>query len=145
MILAFKVDIFLTRTLSGLVPADEEAKQAVKRWKLGETLKCSVRKPRDYHNHKHYFALLHTVFDNQERYTNFVMFRKAVELAAGHIDELITLDGEIHYEVRSVDYSSLDEMEFSDLFGRVMRVCVENFLQGVDEDQLRQEVERYAA
>lgn len=139
------MDIYLQRTLAGLVPADEEAKQAFKRWKLGETLRCSVRKPRCYKNHKHYFALLSTVFENQERYTNFHMFRKAVELAAGHVDEIITVDGEIHFEIKSIDYSSMDELEFGDLFARVMRVCVENFLQGVDVDELRCQVERYAA
>lgn len=139
------MDIFLTKTLTGLVASDEEAKQALRRWKVGETLKCSVKKPRCYTNHKRYFGLLSTVFDNQERYTNFHMFRKAVELAAGHVDQIITLDGEVHLEVRSIDYSSLDELEFNDLFVRVMRVCVDNFLQGVDVEQLRYEVERFAA
>jgi hypothetical protein len=139
------MDIYLTKTLNGFQPADEQAKQAVKRWKLGETLKCSVKKPRDYTNHKRYFALLNLTYENQERYTNFHMFRKAVELAAGHVDEIITLDGEVHYEVRSIDYSTLDEFQFDELFGRVMRVCVDNFLQGVEAEQLRYEVERFAA
>lgn len=137
--------IFLTKTLSGLVGADDEAKEALKRWKVGETLACEVKKPRNYHNHKHYFALLHTVFENQERYSVFVNFRKAVELAAGHTEEWIDLDGVVHIEVKSVDYATLDEMEFMDLFGRVMRVCVDNFLRGVDEEELRVQVERYAA
>jgi len=138
------VDIYLTRTLSGLAPADEEAKQAIRRWKIGETLRCVITKPRCYTNHKKFFALLHLVFENQERYTDFVIFRKVVEIAAGHVDEFITLDGEVHYEVKSIDYSSLDEFEFDDLFGRCMRVCVEHFLQGIEVDQLRIEVERHA-
>jgi len=139
------MDIFLKKTLTGLAGADEEAMQVMKRWKVGEVLRCKVTKPRDYTNHKKYFALLNMVFENQERYTNFPMFRKAVELAAGHVDEIITLDGEVHFEIRSIDYSTLDEFEFDNLFGRVMRVCVENFLEGVDERDLRYEVERYAA
>jgi hypothetical protein len=43
-------EIYLTKTLNGFVPADEQAKQAVKRWKIGETLRCDVKKPRDYRN-----------------------------------------------------------------------------------------------
>lgn len=139
------MDIYLTKTLQGFVPADEQAKQAVKRWKIGETLRCTVKKPRDYTNHKRYFALLNLTYENQERYTSFHMFRKAVELAAGHVDEIITLDGEVHFEVRSIDYSTLDEFQFDELFGRVMRVCVDHFLQGVETEQLRYEVERFAA
>lgn len=138
------MDIFLTRTLAGLVPADAEAKEAVKRWKIGETLKCSVRKPRDYRNHKRYFALLNLTFENQEKYTSFEHFRKAVQIAAGHVDELITLDGEITLMPKSIAYDALDEMEFSKVFGETMTVCAK-ILGDLDLDDLRIEVERYAA
>ena len=138
------MDIFLTRTLAGLVPADEAAKQAVRRWKMGETLKCSVRKPRCYTNHKKYFALLSLTFENQDKYTSFEHFRKAVQIAAGHVDELITLDGEITLMPKSIAYDALDEMEFSKVFGETMTVCAK-ILGDLDLDDLRLEVERYAA
>mgnify|MGYP001611720873 CR=1 FL=1 len=138
------MDIFLTRTLAGLVPADEAAKQAVRRWKMGETLKCSVRKPRDYKNHRRYFGLLNLTFANQDKYTSFEHFRKAVQIAAGHVDELITLDGEITFMPKSIAYDALDEMEFSKVFGETMTVCAK-ILCDLDLDELRVEVERYAA
>lgn len=138
------MDIFLTRTLAGLVPTDEAAKQAVRRWKMGETLKCSVRKPRDYTNHKRYFALLNLTFANQEKYLSFEHFRKAVQIAAGHVDELITLDGEITFLPKSIAYDALDEMEFSKVFAETMTVCAK-ILGDLDLDELRIEVERYAA
>lgn len=138
------MDIFLTKTLSGLSPSDEEAKQAVRRWKVGETLKCSVKKPRDYKNHKRYFALLNLTFENQDRYTSFEHFRKAVQLAAGHVDELITIEGEVVFLPKSIAYDSLDEMEFCRVFGEAMTVCAK-ILGDLDLDELRVEVERYAA
>ncbi len=138
------MDIFLTRTLNGLAPADEEAKQAVKRWKIGETVKCSVRKPRSYKHHKHYFALLNLTFENQERYTSFEHFRKAVQIAAGHVDELITIDGEVIFLPKSIAYDTLDELEFAKVFGEAMKVCA-TILGDLDLDELRVEVERYAA
>lgn len=138
------MDIFLTRTLAGLVPADEAAKQAVRRWKIGETLKCSVRKPRDYKNHRRYFGLLNLTFANQDKYTSFEHFRKAVQIAAGHVDELITLDGEITFIPKSIAYDALDEMEFSKVFAETMTVCAK-ILGDLDLDELRIEVERYAA
>jgi hypothetical protein len=138
------MDIFLTRTLSGLAPADEEAKQAIRRWRIGETLKCSVRKPRDYTNHKRYFALLNLTFENQEKYSSFEHFRKAVQIAAGHVDELITLEGEIVFIPKSIAYDALDEMEFCKVFGETMTVCAK-ILGDMDLDILQQEVLRYAA
>lgn len=138
------MDIFLTRSISGLVPADEEAKQAVKRWKLGETLKCSVKKPRSYTNHKRYFALLTLTFENQDRYLSFEHFRKAVQIAAGHVDELITLEGEVTFIPKSIAYDSLDEMEFSKVFGETMTVCAK-ILGNLELRELENEVSRYAA
>src|SRR3954462_9919914 len=117
------MDIYLIRTLNGLASADEEAKQAIKRWKIGETLKCKVSKPRCYRNHKHYFALLNITFENQEKYTSFEHFRKAVQIAAGHVDELITLEGEVVLIPKSIAYDSLDEMEFGKVFAETMTVC----------------------
>lgn len=138
------MDIFLTRILRGLDGSDEEAKQALRRWPIGTTLKCSVRKPRDYTNHKRYFALLNLTFENQERYTSFEHFRKAVQIAAGHVDELITLDGEIVMLPKSIAYDALDEMEFCKVFAETMTVCAK-ILGDLDLDELRIEVERYAA
>lgn len=138
------MDIFLTRTLAGLIPSDEQGKQAFKRWKIGETLKCSVKKPRCYKNHKHYFALLNLTFENQDKYTSFEHFRKAVQIAAGHVDELITIEGEIVFVPRSIAYDTLDDMEFGKVFGETMRVCAQ-ILGDLDLDELRVEVERYAA
>lgn len=138
------MDIYLTKTLNGFAPADEQAKQAVKRWKLGETLKCAVKKPRDYTNHKRYFALLNLTFANQDRYTSFEHFRKAVQIAAGHVDELITLDGEVVLIPRSIDYSTLDELQFGVVFADTMTVCAQ-ILGGLKLTELEQEVMRYAA
>lgn len=138
------MDIFLTKALSGLVGADEEAKEAMKRWKVGETLKCSVKKPRDYRNHKRYFALLNLTFENQERYTSFEHFRKAVQIAAGHVDELVTLEGEIVLIPKSIAYDALDEMEFSKVFGETMTVCAK-ILGELELHVLEEEVSRYAA
>lgn len=138
------MDIHLTRTLSGLVPADEEAKQIMRRWKIGETLKCAVRKPRCYTNHKRYFALLNLTFENQEKYRNFEHFRKAVQIAAGHVDELITLDGELLLMPKSISYDALDELEFSKVFAETMAVCA-GILGDLDLGELQAEVARYAA
>lgn len=138
------MNIFLTKTLNGLVAADEEAKQAIRKWKIGETLKADVKKPRDYRNHKRYFALLNLTFENQERYTSFEHFRKAVQIEAGHVEEIIKLDGEVVLIPKSIDYSTLDELEFIKVFAATMTVCA-RILGDLDLDELRCEVERYAA
>jgi hypothetical protein len=138
------MNIFLTKTLTGFVPADEEARQALRKYKVGDTLRADIKKPRCYVHHKQYFALLNLTFENQDKYTNFNHFRKAVQIAAGHVEELITLEGEVLLEPKSIDYSTLDELEFSVLFGQTMSVCA-RILGDLDLDELQAEVMRYAA
>jgi hypothetical protein len=137
------LNIFLIKTLIGFVPADEEAKTAIRKYKVGDVLRADIKKPRDYTNHKHYFALLNLTFANQEKYTSFEHFRKAVQIAAGHVDELITLEGEVLLMPKSVDYSTLDQLEFEPVFAAAMTVCAK-ILGDLDLDELRCEVERYA-
>lgn len=138
------MNIFLTKTLTGFVPADEEAKHALRKYKVGETFRADVKKPRCYTNHKRFFALLNLTFENQEQYRNFEHFRKAVQIEAGHVDELITLDGEVLLLPKSIDYSTLDELEFQVLFGQTMTVCA-RILGNLNLDELQAEVMRYAA
>jgi|SRR5688572_2315391 len=138
-------DIYLTRTLNGLVPSDDEAKAACKRWNLGETLKCSVRKPRDSGNHRRYMGLLRLTFENQDKYKAFEHFRAAVQIKAGHCDVVEGIDGQQFYFQKSIAFSAMDELEFSSqVMGPTMRVCAE-MLGGMDLDVLADEVSRYAA
>lgn len=138
--------ILVRKTVQGLLaPTDEAGAEALRKWKAGDELWCEFRKPRFPKHHKLYFALLNIVYENQERYTSFEMFRKAVQVAAGHFDMIYTVNGEGVVSTKSIDYSSLDQVEFDRVFGEVMRVCLDNFMEGTDEAELRAEVERHAA
>jgi hypothetical protein len=147
--------MWLTKSLNGLLPADESSREAYKKFKVGETYRGDVVKPRSYQHHKLCMALLNMTYENQERYTSFEHFRKAVAIAAGHVDELITLDGEVMLQPRSISYAELDEVEFGEVMAEMMKVCGE-ILYGlkmaelddktmqVHMENLRQEVLRYA-
>lgn len=138
--------ILLKRTLAlGLAITDDEGSAVLKKLKPSEEVWCEIKKARNPKHHRQYFALLHLVFENQERYRHFEHFRKAVQIAAGHVDELITLTGEVVLIPKSVDYASLDEIEFSKVFSETMAVCCDSFLQGVDQRFVLDEVGRYAA
>lgn len=138
------VSLYLTKTLNGLVASDDQSRELMRRWKFGETLRCEVKKPRCYRNHKHYFALLSLTYENQDRYTSFEHFRRAVQIEAGHVEELIRLDGEIVMIPKSIAYDALDEMEFAKVFGETMLVCA-RILGDLDLRELEMEVARYAA
>ena len=41
------MDIYLTKTLTGLKASDEESEEALKRFKIGDTIKAKISKPRN--------------------------------------------------------------------------------------------------
>lgn len=135
--------MFLKRTLTGFVPADQAAEDLCKGYKIGEIYKADVVKPRSYQHHKLAFALLSLTFKNQERYQNFDDFRKAVALAAGHSREFISLDGEVMREPGSLAFDALDEVEFTKVMAAMMTVCA-HILHDMDEAELAEQVAIYA-
>ena len=134
--------LYLKRTLSGFVPADEPSAELARKYKTGEVYRADVVKPRSYQHHKLCMALLTLTYQNQERYTNFDMFRKAVALEAGHVNEIIKLDGEVVLEPGSLSYDALDEIEFTRVMASMMTICAQ--ILDVTEPELAGEVSRYA-
>lgn len=134
--------LYVKKTLRGFDPADEPSADLWKKFKVGEIYRADVVKPRSYQHHKLCFALLNLTYSNQERYSNFEDFRKAVAIAAGHTEELVTLHGEIIRLPASLSYDALDEIEFTQVFGAMMTVCAE-ILHGMNLQELEGEVSKY--
>lgn len=136
-------ELYLKRSLSGFIPADEASSELMRKYKVGEVYRADVVKPRSYQHHKLCMALLSLTYENQDRYQNFDDFRKAVALASGHSREFTSLDGEIIREAGSLSYDALDEVEFGQLMPRMMTVCA-HILHDMDLTELEAEVARYA-
>lgn len=134
--------LYLKRTLRGFEPADEPSLELTRKYKLGEIYRAEVVKPRSYQHHKLCFALLNLTYSNQDQYWNFETFRKAVAMAAGHTEELVTMDGEVLRLPKSLSYDALDEIEFTQVFGAMMTVCAS--LLRITVPELEPEVSRYA-
>lgn len=135
--------IYLKRTLTGFVPADEASADATRKYKVGEVYRADVVKPRSYQHHKLCMALLNLTYENQERYQSFDVFRKAVAFAAGHVNEYPSIDGEIICEAGSLSYDALDEVQFTAVMTAMMTVCA-HILNDMDEAELAAQVAIYA-
>jgi len=135
--------MYLRKTLSGFIPADEPSLEAARKFKLNEVYRADVVKPRSYKHHKLIMALLNLTYANQDKYQDFEMFRKAVAVAAGHVEEILTVDGEIIKLPKSISYDTLDEVEFTQVSGAMMSVCC-RLLKDIGADELEAEVSKYA-
>lgn len=135
-------DITVTRTLNGFEPADEPSKDAWRKFRLGESYRAKVTKPRNYKHHCLFLVLLETTFQNQEKYANDQDFRRAIAYAAGHVREFMTTEGEICRYPLSYSYDELpDEDDFTKAFGAAMTVCAS--ILKVTCPALEEEISRY--
>lgn len=134
--------LYLRKTLTGFIPADEESRALGAKFKRDVVYRADVVKPRNYQHHKLCFALLTMTFQNQEQYDSFENFRKAVAMEAGHCEEFHTLDGEVMRCPKSISFDSLDEIEFTKVMSDMMTVCC-RILQ-VTAPILEAELSKYA-
>ena len=134
--------LYLRRALTGFVAADEPSLELSRKYKVGEIYRAEIVKPRSYRHHCLIMSLLTLTFENQERYDNFTVFRKAVAFAAGHVIEYTSLDGEIIREADSLSYDRLDEVDFTAVSSAMMTVCA-HILGDMELSELEAEVSRY--
>jgi len=140
--------MYLRRTLTGFVPADEPSNSLLRKFKVGEVYRSDVVKPRNYKHHKLCMALLNLTYENlpekhAKSYASFDQFRYAVAEESGHVESYVTLQGEIKTLPRSISYDEIpDDVEFGKVMAGMMTVCAR--ILDVAEPQLAIEVSRYA-
>lgn len=141
--------LYLKRTLSGFVPADEPSADTARKYKVGEVYRADVVKPRSYKEHCLCMALLQLTYEHlPERYEHtwptFKAFRRAIAEAAGHFEEYVTLDGEIRRSGLSLSYDSIpDNVDFSRVMADMMTICA--MILDMAKPELAAEVSRYAS
>jgi hypothetical protein len=128
-------EIALTRTLSGLAPADDHAREVLRRWQLGETLKADVRKPRAHRSLRRYWALVNLVYQNSEQFKSPEAVHAYLKIRAGHCTPIVSKStGEVFLVPDSISYDRLDETEFRAVWERVVQVVADEILgTGVPE------------
>lgn len=135
--------LWLKCTLAGFVPADNEALEIKRKYKIGELYSATIVKPRSGPAHRLCFALLSLTFANQDVYTDARKFRRALAWEVGHVDEVMLSSGEVVKFPRSLSYDDVDQVEFQVLFPKLMTVCA-HLLHDMNLQELEAEVSRYA-
>lgn len=132
----------LLNTAEGLKPMYDADYDEKKHLKLGKVYEATITLVRNPQFHKKYFALINLAWEYlNERQQEFFknnkeVFRKAVEVAAGHC--------ELHYSIarkewleipKSISFEKMDEAEFSAMYERVKDVLFEIFLKSVNQEE----------
>lgn len=136
------MQILLQRLPAGFAPADDEAREDIKRFPVGSVARMEVKLMRNYQFHKKYFALVDLGFqyfaDNcpQQEYKgkpvlpNLNRFRKDVAIMAGFFTPTWNIRGELRVDAESISFASMSQERFEQLYDATIRVLLEKVFNG---------------
>lgn len=97
------------------------------------------KKKRSPGNHRRYYAFINNAFDMQDHFDNPEIFRKYIQVQAGHFDLVISpKTGEAAYWPKSISWDELDETEFRPLFNNVINAFIRWYGQRLTQQQINQ-------
>ncbi|HHS83691.1 MAG TPA: DUF1367 family protein [Gammaproteobacteria bacterium] len=137
----------MIRTPDGFRPNSLEDAELIKRWKIGDVARLNLTKPRNYENHKRYFALLDIAFDHWEpeitEHKGFPVeknrerFRKDIAIAAGYYTHNVNaITGDLRLDAKSIAFGKMDEIEFNKLFSKTIDVVLKYILTNYTRDDI---------
>ena len=97
---------------------------------------AEIKKKRNVKNHKRYFSFVKQSFDMQDHYDSPEVWRKVLQLKAGHYDHVVTEKGKAVYLPKSINWDELDETEFRPLFNEVVNAFLRDYGKGLSEHQI---------
>lgn len=133
-------DIFVRRSVNGLVPVDAEGEAVFQQWALNTVVKVAVTRPRNIAFHRKFFALLNVGFEHQEAFGNFESYRKAIIIDSGYFKAFRLLDGSMHFEAQSIAFAKMTEDDFSKMYKNAID-SVLKLLHGSTEDEINAAVD----
>lgn len=132
--------ILVVKTLTNsLKPAYDKDMQVFNKMPRGEIFEIEYTKKRNIKFHKKYFALINMAFQNQDEYELMDDMREQITISAGFKREVVNMvTGEIQVRAKSINFSAMDELEFSELYERTKDVICKWL--GVSNEQIDEEI-----
>jgi hypothetical protein len=134
--------LHVIKTQTGLKPAYDSDYEVYSKIPLNEVFEIEYKKPRNIGFHRKYFALIKLAFENQTDYRNLNDLRRDISIVAGYYDEVVNkVTGEVYKMPKSISFSQMDEIEFSELYERTKDVICKWL--GVNDESIEEEIHQY--
>lgn len=133
----------------GLVPLYDSDLDEKKRLKLGSTVLCDIKKPRNYKFHKKFFALIRLTFDNLPHplHDKFNIYSEEDMLLSLKLDlgisKIVRIGEHDVFREGSISFAKMDEVEFEGFYHRCINMILHKYLRGTDRQDLLDEIERF--
>lgn len=134
--------VVLVKNLNGsIIPAYDQDKERLKRFKAGEPFMAEVTKPRNIRFHRKIFALFNMLLQNQEIYTNIDDLRNDLTVEAGFFTEGVNFLGEPVKRPKSISFAAMDDLAFAEYYEAILNTIVRCF--HFDKNEILENVENY--
>ena len=130
-----------------LRPADDLTTDVIQKWKVGDFVTGTFKRPRNPLFHRKYFALLDVLFDQWDApeceykgvpaLKSRERFREEITILAGYYDIVTSLKGQTRVVAKSISFAAMDEDTFAELYLAVHNVGMAKILNDknwTDED-----------
>lgn len=145
-----------------LAPADDEARETARKWKIGALLRVDAKQMRNGAFFRKWWALVQLGYDywsetcvpmeykGKPVLPNFDRFRKDVTIMAGFYEPTWNLKGEMRVDAESLKWSSMSEERFTQLYDATINVLLKMVFNGKNarrwsESELRMATEQVMA
>lgn len=143
------MEIYCRVTEIGLMPMYDSDYEEKQRLKVGETVLCTIKRPRNYDFHKKFFALLRLTVDNLPHLIQQQMhiFTEEDMLDCLKIDlglyTTVWHGGKEIVKPGSISFAKMDNSEFETFFNRSVDTILRTYLRGTDRQSLIEEINNF--
>lgn len=148
--------LWFVKTMSGLAPADDDARAALKRFPIGTSIEVDVttRKLRSLRFHRRYWLLMARIAENVDSIEiepgvvlpvrNAEDVHVAVKYATGLFDQY-AIEGGVVRLLKSTAFDKMDFEQWAAYYPKVLDAVHRVILPGVNIAEIEQEIARLAS
>lgn len=127
----------MRKTKQGLTPLYNSGYDDYQKLRIGWEGEVTFTQKRNYKFHKKFMALINMAYQNQEKFNNVTHYRRYLTCKAGFYTAYETDKGTF-VEADSISFASMDEIEFSELYSKLLDVVINEI--GVTSEQIESEI-----
>lgn len=136
------MELNLLNTMQGLKPLYDADYDEKKKLKVGVVYRATIRQPRNIDFHRKYFALINCAWEYQPEavqeffHNNVELFRKTVQMSAGFCERVFSIERNEWVDIpTSISFSSMDNVQFQELYSKVFDVLLQVFLKHITREE----------
>lgn len=135
--------LLLRKTLVGWVNADDASAELAKRFIFQEVYRAEIVKPRSLKSLGRYWVLVQMILDNSDMFSSKRQLHDYLKIRAGHCTHIVALStGETYAVADSIDFDTIDEGEFQEVWRRITDVVIADILPGITLPEIEYEIQK---